>query len=425
MKVQVEAISPIEQKLSIEVEPERVSQELERAYSQLGRQVKIAGFRQGKVPRRILEQRYKEQVEDDVIQRVVQTAYFEAIGQHKVQAVSQPTVSNAALKPNEPFAFEARVQVKPVVEPKDYKGLSLKKTDVKVDDAKVNEQLERLRENASQLEPVTDRDVAHSGDFATIDYTASCEGKDFPGGRAENVTVEVAQGELVKGNIAALEGVKVGDAKDLDYAFPADYPVEEVKGKVAQFHLTLKGLKRKVVPALDDEFAKELGVGETLEDLKARVRADLERNVKQQAEVEEREALIKQLAEKNAFEVPKAMVDRAIDMMLRGALSAMAGRGIDPRSLNLDLSSLREDMRERALGEVRGTLLFEAIADKEKIEVSESEIDQRIEQMAKDEQVGLSQVKARFKGADQRRSLGLRMREEKTIEFLRQNASYS
>jgi trigger factor len=424
MKVQVEELSPVEKKLSIEVDSQRVADELTRAYTAVGKQVRLPGFRQGKVPRRILEQKFREQVEDDVIQRVVQSAYVEAITEHKVEPVSQPQVTNSGLKPGSPFSFEARVEVKPKVEAKDYKELPLKKTETAVGDAQVNEQIEKMRQSGSRLEPVTDRDVARAGDFATVDYEATIDGQPFTGNKAEGVTAEITPGELVDSNIAALEGVKVGDTKEIDYAFPQDYRVEEVKGKTARFKLHLKGLKTKIVPELNDDFAKEAGA-ESAEDLRTKVRANLEATQKSKAQTEERDALIKSLVERNPFEVPKAMVERAIDSMLEGALRQMQRSGLDVRNLGLDFMRLRDEMRERAVQEVKGTLLFEAIAEKEGIQATDADMDKKIEELATESGQPVANIRKYFTRPDDRLGLSLRLREEKTIEFLKAQAKYS
>ncbi|WP_225412372.1 trigger factor [Stigmatella hybrida] len=426
MKVQVEELSPVEKKLSIEVDSTRVADELTRAYTALGRQVKLPGFRQGKVPRRILEQRFRQQVEDDVIQRVVQSAYVEAVREHKVEVVSQPQVTNTGLKTGAPFSFEARVEVKPKLELKEYKELPLKKTEVTVDDAQVNEQLEKMRQSLTRLEPVEGRDVGQAGDVATVDYEAFIDGQPFAGSKAEDVAVNIAPGELVESNLAALEGVKVGETKELDYAFPPDYRVEEVKGKTAHFKMHVKGLKSKIVPELNDEFAKETGAGvETLEALRAKVKADLERSQRAKAEAEDREAVIKGLVERNPFEVPKAMVERAIDSMLEGAVRQMARSGLDVRNLNLDFLRLRDEMRERAVQEVKGTLLFEAIAEKEGIQASDGDVDKKIEELAAEAGQPVAAVRKYFNKPEDRMGLSLRLREEKTIEFLKAQAKYS
>lgn len=424
MKVQVEELSPVEKKLSIEVDSTRVADELTRAYAAVGKQVRLPGFRQGKVPRRILEQKFREQVEDDVIQRVVQSAYVEAITQHNVEPVSQPQVTNSGLKPGAPFSFEARVEVKPKIEAKDYKELPLKKTDTAVTDAQVDEQVEKMRQSASRLEPVADRDVAKAGDFATIDYDATIDGKPFTGNKAEGVTAEIAPGELVDSNIAALEGVKVGDTKELDYVFPQDYRVDEVKGKTAHFKIQVKGLKTKIVPELNDDFAKEAG-GENAADLRTKVRSNLEATQKSKAQNEERDAVFKVLIERNPFEVPKAMVERAIDSMLEGALRQMQRSGLDVRNLGLDFMRLRDEMRERAVQEVKGTLLLEAVAEKESIQATDADIEKKLEELATESGQPVANIRKYFTRPDDRLGLSLRLREEKTIEFLKAQAKYS
>ncbi|HEX5746819.1 MAG TPA: trigger factor [Archangium sp.] len=426
MKVQIEELSPIEKKLSIEVENSRVTEELTRAYNALGKQVKLPGFRQGKVPRRILEQRYREQVEDEVIQRVMQNAWQEAAREHKVEAVASPQVTkNSGLKADAPFSFEARVEVKPKVEAKDYQGLPLTRSSTQVEDKEVDDRLTQLRESMARLENIEGRDTAQMGDFASVDYVATVDGKEFPGSKADDVTVELAAGELVESNVAALEGTKVGEAKDVDYTFPADYRVEDVKGKTARFKFTLKGLKKKVVPELNDDFAKETGEAQTMDELRGKIRADLEQGKRNKAQADERAALLKALIERNTFEVPKAMVERTIDNMLENRLRAMARMGMDPRQLNLDFARLREDLREEATQEVKGALLIEAIAQKENIQTSDADVEKKLEELAKEARQDISVVRKYFKGPNEREGLSLRLREEKTIEFLKGQAKYS
>lgn len=426
MKVQVEELSPIEKKLSIEVDNARVAEELNRAYAALGKQVKLPGFRQGKVPRRILEQRFREQIEDEVVQRVVQSAWLEAMREHKVDAVAPPQVtSNSGLKTNAPFSFEARVEVKPKVEAKDYQGLPLTRSSTQVEDKEVDDRLNQLRESMARLEAVEGRDTAQMGDYGTVDYVATVDGKEFPGSKAEDVTVELATGELVESNVAALEGAKVGEVKEVEYTFPADYRVEDVKGKKALFKFTVKGLKKKVVPELNDELAKQSGEAQTLEELRGKVRADLELTKRNKAQNEERDGVLKALIERNAFDVPRSMIERTIDNMLENRLRAMARMGMDPRQLNLDFARLREDLREEATKEVKGALLIEAIAQKENIQPTDADLDKKIAELAAEAKQDVAVVQKYFKGPEERQGLSLRLREEKTIEFLKGQAKYS
>ena len=425
MKVRVEEVSPIERKLSIEVEQPRVANELDRAYSQLGRQVKIAGFRPGKVPRRILEQRFREQVEDDVIRKMVDHGYREAVREHQLEAVSNPQVTNDRLDPNEPFTFQARVQVKPKVEAKDYFGLALNRVDASVGEAKVDEQLEKIRQSLSRLEPLEGREVAQAGDFALVDYEGTIDGKELPGGKSENVTVEVAPGEFHESKVQALEGARIGSTVEVATTFPEDHPSAPLRGKRARFKVHLKALKTKVVPELNDDLAQEMQAGKTLADLRAKVRSDLEKIALARSANEEREQIAKALIERNPFEVPAAMVERAAEMMLDGALRAMARGGVDLQRINLDVGKLLEEMRPRAMAEVKAALLFEAIASQEKIEVAEQEVDKKIEEAAKDSGQALPKVKRHFAKPQERRNLSQKLREEKTVDFLKARAKYS
>jgi trigger factor len=426
MKVSVQELSPIEKSLSIEVEAATVARELDTAYAQLSRQVKIPGFRPGKIPRRILEQRFKAEVEDDVIRRVVTKSYVDAVKQHKLEVVADPQVTNGKIEPEKPFAFTARVEVKPKVEVKDFRALPLKKVESEITDKTIEDRLEAIRANLTTLEKVEGRDVAQKGDFTIIDYTAKIDGKDFPGSNAKDVTVEVAPGELVDANLPQLEGVKIGDSKEFDYVFPKDYRVEEVQGKTAQFKVTLKELKEKRVPPLDDALAEKSGAGvHTLKELRDRIRRDLGRAEKRKTEGEAREAIITELIKRNSFDVPRAMIERGMEMMLESAYQMMTRTGMDPRTAQIDWNKLREDFRPRAENEVRGQLMFEAIAQAEKIEVNDEDMEKKLEELAEETGNPLSQVRKAYKSAEAKDALKNRIREEKTIAFLKSAATYS
>lgn len=424
MKVQVESVSSIEKRLSIEVDAQVVNRELTQAYATLAQQVKIPGFRPGRVPRRILEQKYKNEVEADVVRRVQAQATVDAIKANDVKAVGEPHYAGGKLVPNATYAFTARFEVKPELTVKEFKGLSLKKLDATIDDAKVTEQIDRLRESRSTLETVAGRDVAKLGDMAVIDFDATKGGEAFPGNTGRNVTVEVAAGELVEGNLPQLDGMKVGEQKTFDYAFPADYRVAEVKGQTASFTATLKELKERKLPELNDEFAKSQG-SDTVDALKAKVKADLERGAKNRVETEAREELLKALIEKNPFECPASMIDRGVDFMLDGALQSLMRSGVDPRMLNLDWGKLRSEMRPRAEVEVRGSMLLEALGKTENLTAGEAELEAKYEEISKETGMPAAQVKARYVAPDAQDSLKTRIIEEKAMALVRQHASWS
>ena len=427
MKVNVETVSPVEKKLLIEVDADRVSKELERAYQGLSRSVRVPGFRQGKVPRRILEARYKDQVEQDVVQHLVEHTWREAVDQHDLFPVAQPVVSPERLEPGKSFKYEARVEVKPEVTAKDYKGLEYKKTEPSVTEQMVDDELNRIRESLAQLAPIEDRQTAQKGDYAIIDHEGFFDGKPLEGGKGEDVTVKVDEGSLLEGSAPMLEGRSIGETIETTVEFPPDYQDEKVRGKTATFQLTLKSLKRRDLPALDDELAKDLGgEAKTLEELKAKIREGLTAAEQQRADRENRDALLKALVEKNPIEVPRALVERGTDLMVSGAAERFARQGLDIRQMGLDFRKIREDLREKATTEVKAALLLEAIAKQEGIEVTDDDLAEHYAKLARDVNMPEAKVRAHFeRDADELNALKNRIREEKTLALLQREAKVS
>jgi len=429
MKIQVENLSPVEKKVTIEIDPERVAKELSHAYQSLGRRVKLKGFRPGKAPRHVLERNFREQVEAEVLESLVQDTFAQAVREQSIDAVAPPRVQvgEGGLAEGRPLAYTARVEVKPRLEPRDYRGLSVPRKTAEVTDQMVADELTRLQQSMAQLVPVEGRFEAQPGDFALVDHQGTIDGQPFPGARAEGVTVQVGEGELWSGFLAALAGKKLGETVEVDQAFPADHRVAELRGKVAHLTITLKALKARQVPALDDDLAKDLGVEgvATLEDLRRRIRADLAKREARRVEAETKDALIRAALQKNDFEVPPALVERAIDSMLEGTAERFARQGIDIRRLDLDLARLRADLRENALLQVKGALLLEAIADAEKIEVGEGDVEAEAARIAEELGVPLAQVQRQIRGGDSLAALKNKLREDKAMVLLSSQASFT
>ncbi len=425
LEVKVDETSQVERTLSITVPQSRVQKRLDLSYLRLGLQVRLPGFRPGKAPRRLLEQRYGEQIEDEVVRDLTQEAYLEALEQHGVDAVSSPSLINQGLKKGQPFKFQAKVQVRPKVSPTDYAGLELKKREATVTGEQVEKRLEDIRQRMATLEPVKDRDVARPGDFVTVDYVAKVEGVEFPGSKAEGVKVEVAPGELVNSKLAALEGTKVGETKVVDYAFPPDYAVEAVKGKTARFELLVKELRVQVTPELNDAFAKEIGGGETLAEMREKVRADLLSAEKAKVRQADRDELLAELLRRNPFEVPEAMVEHAVDNMLQSAFRSMQRSGMDMSRMNLDLGSLRGELKEKAVLEVKGSLALEAISRKEMVDVTEEDVEAKVQELVRETGNTAEGVRQALEDPGVKRQFYEKLREEKTIEFLKARAKYS
>jgi len=426
LKVQVEEVSQVERKLSIEVPSAAIQKLLDAAYANLARTVRLPGFRPGKVPRRILEQKYRDQVENQVVRDLTQNAYLEALELHNVPAVSSPSITDGGrLKKGEPFTFHAQVQVRPKVSPTDYDGLQLTRREATVTDEQVDKRLEEIRQRMAKLVPVEGRDAGRPGDFATVDYVATIDGADFPGSQATGVKVEIAPGELAHSKLAALEGVKVGETKAIDYAFPPDYQVEEVKGKTARFQITVRELKAQVTPELNDEFAREIGGGQTLAEMREKVRGDLLAAERARVRQADRDELLADLLKRNPFEVPSAMVTRAVDGMVQSVLRNIARAGVDPSALRLDPDALRTELQEKAATEVKATLALEAIGLKEGVDVDEAAVEARAQELARETGNTVDQVRHALEDPATKRQFYEKLREEKTIELLKARAKYS
>ena len=426
MKIEVEALSSVEKKVTVEVDPDRVAKELDRAYASLGRRVKLRGFRAGKAPRKVLERHFRDEVERDVVQDLVRSTFGDAVREQNIDAVAPPRVDVAppGLQAAAPLRFTARVEVKPRLEPRDYRGLEASRRSAEVTDAMVAEELGRVQEGLAQLVPVEGRFDAQEGDYAVVDHVGTAGGQPFEGGVAEGVTVRVGPGELADGFVPQLARKRLGEMVEIDQAFPADHRVETLRGKAAHFSITLKGLKTRQVPGLDDDLAKDLGVPgvESLEALRARIRSDLEKRERRRAESELRDALVKAALARNDFEVPPALVERAIDGMIQGAAERFARQGVDLRQMGLDLPRLRADLREQALLQVKGALLLEAIADQEKIEVTEEDVQAELARTSTELGVPLAKVQQQMRGDEGRAALRGKIREDKALALLTSEA---
>jgi len=421
----VEDLSPVVKKVSVELTPDRVKDALDRAYTSVSRTVKLKGYRQGHVPRRLVERYFGDDVKKDVAQKLVTGSIHEALAEHQLDPVAPPRVENGSVEAGQPFKYTATVEVRPRVEPKDYEGLSVTRIDATVTDAQVDERIEEMRTNQAMFVPIEGRDVAEAGDFVSADYEGFVEGAPLRGAKREGVLLEVAPGSLLENKAEGLLGARVGENRELGVSFANDYAVEELRGKEARFQVKVNGLKKREVPALDDAFVQDLaGEPKTISDLRAKIRSEMEQQKKDRAESDQREVVLTALAEKNPIEAPPALVERNVDAMLQGMLEGFMRRGIDPRQLGLNLDRMRDELRQRALLEVKGYLLLEAIAEKEKIEASEEDLAKHFDKLANDLKQPAEKVRAAFKRQESLDTLKGRLRQDKALAFLLSKANF-
>ena len=422
LNIQVEELSSFLRRVSIEVPPSAVDAALASAYVALSRTAKIKGFRPGKVPRHVLERYYKAEIEREVVSTLIQSSYRQAVDDKDLFPVSEPLVENDKLAQGTPFRYRAQVEVKPKIEPKDYLSLPLIETRVEVSDPELDAELEKLRESMAALEPIEERKVGVAGDWALVDYELEIDGKQVGTlERNRDQPVELTDGDIIKGHIPELRGVEVGQTVDVTYTFPADYRIEDLHGKAGHFRVTLKGLRRRVVPILDDELVKDLDEPEltTVAQLRERVKTRMSADRQAEADRAARQQLEQALVDRNPFEAPPALVDRVAEGEMRMLVQQITQSGIDPRTLSLDPVKLRASAELR----IKAELLLEAIAVKEQIEVSDADIEAHLEKVAKESDQSLAKVKAQIGRSGQREALKFKLLEDKALAFVRGRAT--
>lgn len=422
VSVKVEDVSNVKKKLSFEIAADKVSEEIDKAYLEIGKTAKIKGFRPGKVPRGMLERYYAPQMEQEVLDRLIKESYFKALVDYRIPAVSGPEiVESGTLEKGAPFTYAAQVEVKPEVEAKDYRGLKLKKEKFVSDPQAVEGQIEEMRATRASLE-VSKRKIVREGDFAVIDFEGFIEGSPFQGGKAQDYLLELGSGSLIPGFEEQVAGMKREQEKEIAVTFPENYGNKDLAGKPATFKVVLKEIKEKVQPNLDDEFAKEFGL-ESLDQLREKVRANYEQAEKKRIEEDLRQRLMTELLERNPVEVPEAMVQHQLDQLLENAKRRLQAQGLSLETLGMSEENFRRNYRDAAVRQVQGGLILEAIARQEQIQVEDSEIDDKLKEIAEQSQAPLDAVQKYFAAGEARNGLVSQLVEDKVIAFLLEQAA--
>lgn len=398
MQVNVEKISPVLVELSVEIGADRVKTEVEKAFRAVAKTARVKGFRPGKAPRQVLDHVYGARVAADVAQRLVDETYQQAVQDHKVQPVSQPAVESQRLERGKPFNYKARVEVLPEIEDVKYEELEAKRPAVQVTDEEIDKELEDLRRANSTLETPKEARPAQAGDVVTIDFEVAVEGEVVDGAGAKDFQVEIGSGQLLEAIDQALVGKSVGDETEASIDMPAAHPHPALQGKTCVFQIQVKGLKERVLPAADDEFAKDLGDFETLDALKADLKGQIEGRKKEESDNALAERLVAELVKANPVEVPPTLVERQMRMTEQEILYRARAQGGQVGGLG---EELRQKVLEDSEVKVRAGLLMAAIAKKENIQIGNEQIEEGLTELSK--QTGKNVAKLRAEYAEPRR----------------------
>jgi trigger factor len=441
MKTDLVDVNETRRDLRVEIPSDVVDAHIARVAQNYSRRARIPGFRPGKAPARVIKQRFRSEILHDVLHDLVPRAVDDALRERGVEAINTPDIRDVTVDEGQALTFTASFDTLPAFDPGDYTALSLKRPSTRIEEAAVDAALERLRQRAARHEAVEGRGVVE-GDTVTLDlerWSYADGGKteegqperptpvpDEPGVTKDShagVDVELGSKANPPGFDEQILGLEPGATKHFPIRYPADHPIGELAGTAVSYTVTVKGIKRRVLPDLDDEFAKDLGEFENLEALRARVREDLEHEARHAAERDVRGELMKQLAARLPFDVPPSLIDREVDRRLEEFAHRLMDQNIDPRQAGIDWNAFRESQREVAREAVAGALVLDEVARREKLEVSEAEADQEIGRYA--ERTGRTPVAVRGalekEGGLSRVYAGLRR--EKSIDYVMARAT--
>ncbi|QCU19815.1 trigger factor [Bacillus altitudinis] len=409
--------------LTVEVDAETFNKALDDAFKKVVKQVSIPGFRKGKVPRGLFEQRFGvESLYQDALDILLPVEYPKAIDEAGIEPVDRPEIDVEKIEKGESLIFTAKVTVKPEVKLGDYKGLNVEKDDTSVSDEDVQEELKAMQNRQAEL-VVKEEGAIENGDTVVLDFEGFVDGEAFEGGKAENYSLEVGSGSFIPGFEEQLVGLEAGAEKDVEVTFPEEYHAEDLAGKPAVFKVKIHEIKAKELPALDDEFAKDVDEEvETIAELTEKTKKRLEEAKENEAEGKLREELVAKASENAEVDVPQAMVDTELDRMMKEFEQRLQMQG-----MNLELyfqfsgqdeDALKEQMKEDAAKRVKSNLTLEAIAAAEDLQVSDEEVEEELSKMAEAYNMPVENIKQAV-GSTEAMKEDLKVR--KAIDFLVEN----
>lgn len=426
MQVQVEEISPVKRKVSVEVPAERVNTEIEKAFAGIQKKATVSGFRKGKAPLQMIKKLYRGAMQDEVMRRLYEQTLFSALDEHKIEPVDAPLIQDMPqVDEGTPFKYAALVEVMPQILLSDYKGLEIKKERFNADEAAVDAEIQRMRENMAQLVPFEDGAVAQ-GHVLTVDYRFSIADHPEEDSSGQDAQVELGPGRLLPGLEEGLLGMRVGETKDITVTLPEGHGNAEVAGKQGTFAVTLKEIKHKELPELNDEFAQQFGDFETLAEMRIKLTEMREQQELERIKTELKVRVIDALIEKNPLEVPDSMVRRQVEFMLENMKERLKSQRLSLEMMGLDEESFKLRYWDEATQKVKGGLLVMALVERENIAVTDEDMEARFVQIAAGNEEMVARIREFYAGqANARNSLVAELKEEKAIAYLLEQAKVS
>ena len=413
-----------EVKLEITVEAAKFDEAIKKVYFQSAKYFNIPGFRKGKAPMQIVEKYYgKEIFYEDAFNEVAQNALEEAVKENKLEVVSRPDIEVTQIEKGKDLIFIAVMQTKPEAELGKYKGIEIKKIEYNVTDEDIEHELSHMQEHNARIVSVEDRPV-ESGDIATIDFEGFVDGVAFDGGKAERHELEIGSNTFIPGFEDQVIGMKIDEEKDINVKFPEEYFSKDLAGKDATFKVKVHEIKKKELPELDDEFAKDVSEFDTLKELKEDIKTKQQKQNDEKAKYETQDAVIKAVCENVKVDIPSGMIEMEIDNMLKDVEQRLSYQGLKLDQYLQMMGKTQEDMRKeyepQAIEGIKSRLALEAVIKTEKIEATDKEIDEKLKEMAKN--YGKENDEEFLKNENVRNYIKQGLTSEKAMDFLVENA---
>lgn len=426
--IPTETSSSTRREIQVEVPADVVASETEKVVQNLSKMARLPGFRRGKVPATVIRSRFAEEIKSEIVDKLVPRYFHQETDRQKLVPVSQPRVTDLHLHEGEPLRFKATFEVLPEIELSGYHDIRVENPDTTVSDEEVSQSLEQLREQHATYTEIQGSPVAE-GDFVQAAFTGTPKAS---AGAAENaaaddakpvsvddVMIEVGGKNTVREFSENLRGASVGDVRKFEVSYPADFNDQRLAGKTFEYTVTLKAIKQKQLPELNEEFARQFGEFKSIDEVKAKIREGMEHEKRHEAERQGKDKLIEELIQRNQFEVPESLVEHQVDIRLERGLRALAAQGMKAEDMRkMDLNRLRAGQHDAAVREVKASLLLERIADKENIQVSDDEIDKEVQALAEQSGQTADSIRARLTKDGAIDRIRSRIRNDKAMDFL-------
>jgi trigger factor len=420
---QAAAEATCRRELDLEIPADEVSKAMERVAKEFAKVARVPGFRPGKAPITLIRRRFADDIKGEVLQSLVPERVEKAVSEQKLTPVSQPKVEQLDFNDGQPLKFRAVFEVLPEFELGNYKDLQLEMPLMDVVDEDVTKTLEDMRERAAAFAPAEGRAV-QDGDFVQLKLTGTAEGEGEPL-QADSVLCHIGAEETMAPFNENLRGVNIGDHKDFDVPYPADYPDAKLAGKTYHYSVDVLGIKTKKLPELNDDFAKDVSDATTLDELNKKIREGLEHQRDHKQKDLLREKVLGEIVKLHDFPVPQSLVEHQMDVRLERVVRSLAQQGVDPRAVNIDWVSLRKRNEDRAKDDVKAELIVDRIATAENIDVTEEEVEHELEHLAGHSNESAGAIRARLTKQGTLDRIKAKLRSDKTLDWLAQNARVS